>query len=310
MDELLAFTKSARISQWIKNLAVFAPIVFSGFLFVGNNLIKVIWAFIAFSLISSAVYIFNDIVDISKDRLHPFKKNRPIASGKVSIQVAAGWVIILSTAALLIAGSFSGFFFWSIVAYGILNIGYSLWWKQIPILDVLSIATGFILRVYGGAFVINVHMDVWFLLTVISLSLFLAVGKRRSEMTLLSGLDGKLKQHRETLVHYTPDLLDAYTSMFANTTWLTYALFTFLHPPFRPEGRVLKLFAYLPRTLITTKWLMITVPVVIYGVMRYMLLIYEQNKGESPHRVLLTDTPLLATVIGWGIMVISILYLI
>ncbi len=310
MDELLYLVKSARISQWIKNIAVFAPIVFSGFLFVDDNLIKVIWAFFIFSLISSAVYIFNDIIDAPKDRHHPFKKKRPIASGQLSIQLALGWMIILGTSALLLASQLSSFFFWSVVAYLILNIGYTLWWKQIPILDVLSIAAGFILRVYGGAFVINVHMDVWFLLTVISLSLFLAVGKRRSEMTLLSGLGKDYEQHRKTLVHYTPDLLDAYTSMFANTTWLTYTLFTFLHPPFQPEGRVLKLFTYLPRTLITTKWLMITVPVVIYGVMRYMLLIYEQNKGESPHRVLLTDTPLLTTVMVWGLMVIAILYLI
>ncbi len=310
MDELLYLIKSARISQWIKNVAVFAPIVFSGFLFVDDNLVKVVWAFFIFSLISSAVYIFNDIIDAPKDRHHPFKKKRPIASGQLSIQLALGWMIVLGTSALLLASQLSSFFFWSVVAYLILNIGYTLWWKQIPILDVLSIAAGFILRVYGGAFVINVHMDVWFLLTVISLSLFLAVGKRRSEMTLLSGLGKDYEQHRKTLVHYTPDLLDAYTSMFANTTWLTYALFTFLHPPFQPEGRVLRLFAYLPKTLITTKWLMITVPVVIYGVMRYMLLIYEQNKGESPHRVLLTDTPLLITVIIWGLMVIAILYLI
>ncbi len=310
MDELLYLFKSARVSQWIKNLAVFAPIVFSGFLFTEGNLTKVSLAFLTFSLISSAIYIFNDIIDAPKDRHHPFKKKRPIASGKLSVEIASGWLIILGVAGLLLASHLGGFFLWSVIAYLGLNVGYTLWWKQIPILDVLSIAVGFILRVYGGAFVINVHMDVWFLLTVISLSLFLAVGKRRSEMTLLSGLGKDFEQHRKTLVHYTPNLLDAYTSMFANTTWLTYTLFTFLHPPFQPEGRVLRLFAYLPRTLITTKWLMITVPVVIYGVMRYMLLIYEQNKGESPHRVLLTDVPLLTAVVIWGVMVVGILYLI
>ncbi len=310
MDELLYLFKSARVSQWIKNLAVFAPIVFSGFLFTEGNLTKVSLAFLTFSLISSAIYIFNDIIDAPKDRHHPFKKKRPIASGKLSVEMASGWLIILGVAGLLLASHLGGFFLWSVIAYLGLNVGYTLWWKQIPILDVLSIAVGFILRVYGGAFVINVHMDVWFLLTVISLSLFLAVGKRRSEMTLLSGLGKDFEQHRKTLVHYTPNLLDAYTSMFANTTWLTYTLFTFLHPPFQPEGRVLRLFAYLPRTLITTKWLMITVPVVIYGVMRYMLLIYEQNKGESPHRVLLTDVPLLTAVVIWGVMVVGILYLI
>ena len=310
MVELFYLLKSARISQWIKNVAVFAPIVFSGFLFVEGALARVWWAFLAFCLVSSSIYIFNDLVDAPKDRNHPFKKKRPIASGKLSKGVALVGFGGFGGLALLIASQLSDFFLLSVLGYFLLNLGYTLIWKDVPILDVMSIAAGFILRVYGGAFVINVHMDVWFLLTVVSLALFLAVGKRRSELTLLGGLGRDFEKHRKTLVRYTPDLLDAYTSMFANTTWLTYALFTFLHPPFQPEGRVLKLFTRLPRTLITTKWLMITVPVVIYGVMRYMLLIYEQNKGESPHRVLLTDVPLLVTVLIWGVMVIGVLYLI
>ena len=172
----------------------------------------------------------------------------------------------------------------------------------------MRIATGFVLRIYAGAFVINVHMDVWFLLTVISASLFLAVGKRRSEMTLLSGAGIDPVRSRSTLVHYTPALLDAYTAMFANTTWLTYALFSFLHPPFTAEGKVLKLFTLLPRTLLVDKWLMATVPVVIFGIMRYMQLIYEKNQGESPHKVLMSDRPLLFVVALWGLMVVGILY--
>lgn len=127
-------------------------------------------------------------------------------------------------------------------------------------------------------------------------------------MTLLKGAGIDLEKHRTTLLHYTPQLLDAYTSMFANTTWLTYALFSFLHPAFQPEGKVLQLFALLPRTLIAEKWLMITVPIVIYGVMKYMQIIYESNKGESPHKVLLSDKTLIATVGLWGVMVIFLLY--
>lgn len=127
-------------------------------------------------------------------------------------------------------------------------------------------------------------------------------------MTLLSGLGRDFDKHRKTLLHYTPDLLDSYTSMFANTTWLTYALFTFLHPPFEPQGRLLALYAELPRTLVTQKWLMITVPVVIYGVMRYLQLIYEKNQGESPHKVLMSDRPLLGSVLIWGLLVTVIIY--
>lgn len=306
MDQLILIFKSIRVGQWVKNVVVFAPIIFSGFLFVPGYLTKVIWAFGVFCILSSAVYVFNDMVDAPRDRLHPFKRNRPIASGAIPIEMAVFLFIATAGIALWLGMMMSSFFLASLVAYFGLNIVYTLWWKRVPILDVFVIAAGFVLRVYAGSFVINVHMDVWFLLTVISASLFLAVGKRRSEMTLLSGV----KSTRATLMHYTPTLLDAYTSMFANTTWLTYALFSFLHPPFTAEGKVLQLFSLLPRTLLVDKWLMATVPIVIYGVMRYMQLIYEKNEGESPHKVIMTDKPLLLVVGIWGVMVISILYFI
>ena len=127
-------------------------------------------------------------------------------------------------------------------------------------------------------------------------------------MTLLQGQQEGQMAARQTLMHYTPTLLDAYTSMFANTTWLTYALFSFLHPPFKAEGKILKVFALLPTTLMAEKWLMASVPLVIYGVMRYMQLIYEKNTGETPHRVLMTDVPLLTVVAAWGLLVIFLLY--
>ncbi len=310
MDQLILVLKSIRVGQWIKNVVVFAPIIFSGFLLVPGYVGRVGWAFIIFCLLSSAIYVFNDLMDISSDRLHPFKKNRPIASGAIPMELAVFLFILLAGVALWLGMMMSTFFLAAMVTYFAINILYSLWWKSVPIIDVFVIAAGFVLRVYAGSFVINVHMDVWFLLTVISASLFLAVGKRRSEMTLLTGAGVDPKTARTTLVHYTPALLDAYTSMFANTTWLTYALFSFLHPPFTAEGKVLKIFSLLPRTLLVDKWLMITVPVVIFGVMRYMQLIYEKNEGESPHKVIMTDKPLLITVGVWGVVVIAILYLI
>lgn len=308
MDKLILIIRSARIPQWVKNITLFAPIIFSGFLFVPGALSRVMWAFILFCFLSSSVYFFNDIIDIKTDRLHPFKKKRPIASGQIPLELAVFVFLLLAGAALFLSLATSTFFFATAAAYFVLNILYSLWWKKVPILDVFAIAAGFILRVYAGAFVIDVHMDVWFLLTVVSASLFLAVGKRRSEMTILTQSGVDVAKHRATLIHYTPALLDAYTSMFANTTWLTYALFSFLHPAFQAEGKVLKLFSLLPRTLIAEKWLMITVPVVIYGVMKYMQLIYESTKGESPHKVLLSDRTLITTVGLWGVMVIFLLY--
>lgn len=308
MDQFILVFKSVRVTQWVKNIVVFAPILFSGFLFVPGYFGKVVWAFGLFCLLSSAIYVFNDIVDIPSDRRHPFKKNRPIASGKIPLDLAIFLFILLSGISLWLGFVTSTFFFAAMGAYFVMNILYSLWWKKVPILDVFVIAAGFVLRIYGGSFVINVHMDVWFLLTVVSASLFLAVGKRRSEMTLLSGAGIEAKELRSTLIHYTPQLLDAYTSMFANATWMSYALFSFLHPSFVAEGRVLKLFAILPRTLIAEKWLMVSVPLVIYGVMRYMQLIYEKNEGESPHKIIMSDKPLLGVVVAWGVMVVAILY--
>ena len=253
MDKLVLVFKSIRVTQWVKNILVFAPIVFSGFLFVPGYFSKVAWAFGLFCLLSSAVYVFNDLIDIKSDRLHPFKRNRPIASGKIPLELAIFMFILLSGISLGLGFLTSTFFFGTMGAYFLMNVLYSLWLKRIPIVDVFVIAAGFVLRIYAGSFIINVHMDVWFLLTVISASLFLAVGKRRSEMTLLSGAKIEVKGLRTTLVHYTPELLGAYTSMFANTTWLTYALFSFLHPPFTAEGKVLKIFSLLPQTLIVDK---------------------------------------------------------
>lgn len=305
MDKLKLVLKATRVTQWIKNIVLFAPIVFSGLLFLPGYFTTVVWATFLFCLLSSAIYLFNDIIDAPRDRQHPFKKKRPIASGELPMPVAVFMFIMLLLVSLWLGAVTSTFFFLTQLGYFALNLLYSLWWKAIPIVDVFVIAAGFVLRVYAGSFVVNAHMDVWFLLTVISASLFLAVGKRRSEMTLMAG---SASHSRGSLVHYTPSLLDAYTSMFANTTWLTYALFTFLHPPFQAEGKVLKLLALLPRTLVAEKWLMATVPIVIFGIMRYMQLIYEKNEGESPHKVLMSDKTLLGTVLFWGMMVLLMIY--
>jgi len=305
VDQLILILKAARVGQWIKNIVLFAPIVFSGLLFVPGYFITVSWAVVLFCLLSSAIYLFNDIVDAPQDRLHSFKKLRPIASGAIPLPLATFFFLALTFISLWLGAMLSTYFFVVQAAYLVINLLYTLWWKKLPIVDVFVIAAGFVMRVYAGSFVINAHMDVWFLLTVISASLFLAVGKRRSEMTLMAG---RGNVSRSSLNHYTPALLDAYTSMFANTTWLTYALFTFLHPPFQAEGKVLKLFSLLPRTLVAEKWLMATVPVVIFGIMRYMQLIYEKNEGESPHKVLMSDKLLLGTVSFWGIMVLLMIY--
>jgi 4-hydroxybenzoate polyprenyltransferase len=317
--------KTARPRQWIKNIALYAALIFSGFFFYAPEngtpyFFTVTFAVLTFCFLTSAVYIINDIIDIEADRLHPFKKKRPLASGQLSIRTAGFAVAALLISVLVMSLFLHPFFRVTISAYFILQILYATVTKNIPVLDVLSIAAGFLLRIYAGAVVVDLHMDVWFLLTVISASLFLAVGKRQSERTLLTGTEfgqkellaneGRLGKTRKTLRSYSQRLLDQYTAMFANSTWLTYALFAFQRDNFRPEGGLLEVFTLLPRTLRSEKLLMATVPFVIFGVMRYLLLIYEDNQGESPEKVLLRDKPLLTTGFLFGLVTLVVLYVV
>ena len=307
---LFGILKTARPRQWVKNFALYAPLLFSGFLFKPGYFERVTIGFGLFCLLASSLYFVNDIADINNDRHHPFKKKRPIASGNLSVHLAAFAAVLLLVFSLVGGYILSFFFFATLLAYALLQVFYSLWLKRLAIFDVISIAASFVLRIYAGAFVVNLHMSVWFLLTVISAALFLAVGKRQSERTLLTGAGVDLASHRSAQTHYTQRLLDIYTGMFANTTWLTYALYAFQRSEFVPAGKLLSLYTILPRTFTTQKWLMITVPFVIYSVMRYLQLVYERNEGESPDRVLLGDKQLLISVIVWGILVMFLIYVV
>jgi 4-hydroxybenzoate polyprenyltransferase len=304
--------KSCRPRQWIKNVSVYASLLFSGFLFYTPKqgtpyFVTVTAAFFIFCLLTSAVYLINDIIDYEADRKHPFKRKRPIASGRLPMSVAkvAAGVLLLTVFFLSFLLPF--FFQLLILAYLGSQMFYSKIAKHIAIFDVVLIATGFLIRVYAGAVVVNLHMSVWFLLTVVSASLFLAVGKRQSERTLLEGKDD-IGETRNTLKRYSQRLLDQYTGMFATATWLTYALFAFQNEFVRPSGKIGWFYTFLPKALQSEKLLMLTLPFVIFGVMRYLLLVYEDNKGESPELVLLRDVPLLATVFWFGTSVMLIIY--
>ncbi|MGD9129566.1 MAG: UbiA prenyltransferase family protein [Candidatus Woesebacteria bacterium] len=313
---LYLILKSARPRQWIKNVALFAPLVFSGFFFYTPEdgipyFFTILYASIIFCILTSAIYIINDIIDLKADRKHPFKKKRPIASGELPVPVASFTAISSLILVLFLSMGLPFFFKLMIFFYFILQLLYAKKTKHIPILDVISIATGFLIRIYAGAVVVsNLHMSVWFLLTVVSASLFLAVGKRQSERTLLS--KENLGYTRKTLRHYSQRLLDQYTGMFANATWLSYSLFAFqnntsnMTPAYE---RFPELYVLLPRALQSQKLLMLTIPFVIFGVMRYLQLIYEENHGESPELVLLRDKTLLTTVFSFGIAVMLIIYL-
>lgn len=295
---------SSRPVQWLKNLSLFAALVFTGNLFSKEKFILVVIAAIVFSILASSIYLFNDIVDAAQDRLHPFKKLRPIAKGDLPIPVALITVIIGLTISLSLAHSLSFFFFLTCLTYFLLQISYSLFLKNLAVIDVLIIATGFILRVYAGALVINVHLSVWFLLCVISTSLFLSVGKRRAELSILSE---QAPNHRKTLGLYPMVVLDQYLSIFASSAWMSWALFTFFQPP--PVTQRISYFLNFPQAFAgIDKWLMVTIPIVVYGIMRYLKIIYEGERAESPERVLLSDTPLLGTLVIWAFLVIAIIY--
>jgi len=301
---------SARPRQWLKNLALYAPLVFEGSFFDPAKFLITTTAFIIFCALTSGIYILNDLIDLEKDREHPFKSNRPLAAGRINPLIALFASVILILGSILFASRVSNFFTFAIVGYAMLQIFYSLFLRSIILVDVMAIASGFLVRVFAGGILIDAHVTVWFVLTVASLSLFLAIGKRRSERTLLLGKPkNKNLGTRKILLHYPENLLDSLTVMFATSAWLSYTMFTFLQPPPSAGPQVLVLFGdFLPRTFLASKWLMITVPFVIYGVMRYLYVIYEKKEGESPERVLLSDWPLLTSVISWGLLVFFVIY--
>ncbi len=314
MKLLLAIIKTARPQQWIKNLALYAALIFSGFFFYDPidaqpYVVTVTYAFVTFCVLTSSIYYINDIVDYHADRKHPFKKKRPIASGELSKNVATIIAICGLVLAAVLSLKLSVFFQLLALAYFILQFWYSKQLKHIPILDVSTIATGFIIRIYAGSVVVNLHMSVWFLLTVLSASLFLAVGKRQSERTLLlANEDVNVGETRRILKRYTQRLLDQYTGMFAMATWLTYALFAFQNEVRPPDSVFADIYTQLPKALHSQKLLMLSVPFVIFGVMRYLQLIYESNQGESPERVLLRDRPLKVTALVFGLVVMIVIY--
>lgn len=300
---------SARPRQWLKNLALFAPLVFEGSFFEGDKFWITVFGFFIFSLLTSGIYLINDIIDLKKDQAHPFKSHRPIASGKVDPFVALLSALLLLGFSLFLSRDLSPFFLGAITTYMFLQIAYSIFLRSLILLDVMAIASGFLLRVYAGAVLIDAHVTIWFILTVASLALFLAIGKRRSERTLLLGSKAHDLTTREILHHYPENLLDSLTVMFATACWFSYTMFTFLQPPPSAGPQVLVLFGdYLPRTFLASKWLMATVPFVIYGVMRYLYVIYEKKEGESPEKVLLSDIPLLSVVVFWGLLVFVVIY--
>lgn len=301
--------RTARPRQWLKNLSLFAAPVFLGNIFDVKTLVVGTQAFLAFCALTSGIYFVNDIVDAPRDKLHPVKKNRAIASGKLSMRIAWFMAFMLIFGTIFYSALYIGTYFaLAVTAYALLQVFYSFFLKNIIILDALTVATGFVLRVYSGALAVEISISSWLILATIGLSLLLAFGKRRSEKTLLDNYkllnkDSNSSETRKTLKHYPDTLLDSMISTSASFCIITYALFAFQTSPQQVDP---KLASILPSILNSPKWMMLTIPMVIYGVARYLYVIYEKKEGESPERVLLSDKPLLTAVVVWGISIILI----
>ncbi len=301
---LLGLIRSLRPQQWIKNLAVLAPAFFAGQILNFDDWGLLAWAFVILSAASSGSYLLNDLVDRSKDRLHPLKSHRPIASGLVPLPLAVFVGAFLLGFSIITASYLPTYFFLTVILFILLQLAYTIFLKRTILLDVMTIAATFSLRVFAGAFVLLVPLSSWLILTTVTLALLLAIGKRRAEITLLH--HQLANRHREVLSHYPLLLLDGLTFMMAAVTIVTYSLFTFNQPEHATRPRLADL---LPQTLANPRWLMITIPFVIYGVFRYLYVVYEKKEGSSPERILIYDWPLLLTVLSWAAAAFFAIYL-
>lgn len=281
-----------RPKQWAKNGVIFAALVFDRQLGLNNlpAFYRTLAGFVIFCLISAVVYLINDIADVESDRRHPQKRTRPIASGELPIPIASAAAVVLLVAVLPAAWLLSPGFAAIALGYLLLNLIYSRWLKHIVLLDVFAIALGFVLRVAAGTTLITVaRFSPWLYVVTTLGSLFIGFGKRRAELALLAD---DANAHRKVLEGYTIAMLDTYISIVSGTTIIAYSLYTFSAPNL-PDNHVM----------------MLTIPLVIYGIFRYLYLIEMKQAGGAPEDIIFSDRPLQITVLLWGISVLLIFYI-
>lgn len=289
MKQAWALFKTMRPKQWTKNVFIFAALVFDQKLFQWQYLWPTLVGFLLFCLVSGVVYIINDLVDMEKDRQHPRKRNRPLAAGQLSPGLAIGAAIVLGSGSLAAAVVVSPVFALILGLYLGLQLAYSFWLKQIVLVDVITLAAGFVLRVGAGVPLVTAErFSPWLYLCMTLLALFLALGKRRGELILLAD---NAASHRESLQEYNLPLLDQLMSMVTSSTILAYSLYTVFAPNLPPNHMM-----------------MLTIPFVIYALFRYLYLVHVKGTTLAPDEVLLTDRPFQADLVLWGLAAIGILY--
>lgn len=287
---MIPLIRSLRPQQWTKNFFVFAGIVFSLNFFQAALLLKVVYAFMIFCFLSSSIYLINDVKDAESDKKHPTKKLRPIASGQLSPIFALCLSALLAIFALSAAFALNAMFAFTALSYFVLMVLYTFLLRDIVILDVFSIAAGFVLRAAAGVVVIAVELSPWLIICTILLALFIALGKRKHELVSLEAA----VEHRKILDEYNPQLLDQLISAVAGSTVMAYTLYTLW-----------------PETIAKFKThnLVYSVPFVLYGIFRYLYLIYQKEKGGKPEEILLTDIPLMIDIALWIVSLMVIIYL-
>jgi 4-hydroxybenzoate polyprenyltransferase len=286
---VVAVLASARPRQWVKNLFVFAGLIFSHKLFT-TDVWRALAAFAIFCALSGVVYLLNDVADRERDRAHPVKRRRPVASGALSARAAVAAAVVLGTGAFAAAGALGGAFLLTAVGYVALLGLYSIALKHIVIVDVLTVAAGFVLRAVAGAVAIDVEISGWLLICTVLIALFLALGKRRHEYLTL---DAEATRHRPILAEYSAALLDQMIAVVTASTVTAYALYTM-----SPET-VAKF---------ETRWLPATLPFVLYGIFRYLYLLYRRQLGGNPSELFLNDRALIVNAGLWIVAVVAIIY--
>jgi 4-hydroxybenzoate polyprenyltransferase len=273
----------ARPRQWYKNLLLFAGLVFSLHLFEPGLALRSVAGFAVFCALASGIYALNDVLDAAEDRLHPRKRTRPVASGRIPVPVAVGFGGALLGAGLASAWFLGLGFFLVGLAYVLLQMGYLLSFKHQVFLDLFSISSGLVLRAIAGVVLIGVALSPWLILCTFFLALFLGLGKRRNELSVLG--DGAAL-HRKNLGDYTPALLDQATTVITSALVVSYSLYAFFHE---------------------NKLMMATIPFALYGLFRYMFLVSERGMGGEPEAIF-KDVPSLVNMALWGLVVVAILY--
>jgi decaprenyl-phosphate phosphoribosyltransferase len=279
-----------RINHWVKNFFIFIPPFFAGQAFDYNHYFDLAICFLSFSLIASAVYVFNDLCDYKTDKLHPKKKQRPIASSKISLSQAKFFFIFLIAIGLSVAFYLDLSFFVLVTIYLVINIFYSLGLKNLSILDIFFVATGFLIRIYCGGIIANIHVSHWLAIMVLLLSLFLALAKRRDDI-VVSVSTGDL---RKSVKNYNLEFINSCLSIFAGVIIVAYILYTL-----SPE--VTERF--------NTDWLFLTSLFVIAGIMRYLQITYVEENSGSPTAIFFKDKFIIGTLVGWIISFYVIIYL-